>query len=71
MKSIKFNNKRSADFNSPGSRLKYFAPRIQTIILDNEISLALQSTPPDGPGEEAYLLHNLKNNNSSAGNLIV
>lgn len=70
MKSIKFNNKRSADFYSPDSRLQYFAPSIQTIVLDNEISLALQSTPPEGPGEEAYLLHNLKNN-SHTGNLTV
>lgn len=30
---------------------KYIAPNIELIFLDNEISLALQSTPPEGPGE--------------------
>jgi hypothetical protein len=30
---------------------KYTAPRIEWIPLDNEISLALESSPPDGPGE--------------------
>jgi hypothetical protein len=30
---------------------KYLKPRIEIIFLDNEISLALESTPPDGPGE--------------------
>ena len=31
---------------------KYIKPRIEIIFLDNEISLALESTPPEGPGEE-------------------
>lgn len=30
---------------------KYIAPNIEIIFLDNEISLALQSAPPPGPGE--------------------
>ena len=30
---------------------KYIAPEIELIELDNEISLALESTPPEGPGE--------------------
>jgi hypothetical protein len=30
---------------------KYIAPRIEIIFLDNEISLALESTPPAGPSE--------------------
>lgn len=30
---------------------KYITPRIEWIPLDSEISLALQSTPPEGPGE--------------------
>ncbi len=30
---------------------KYIAPRIEIIFLDNEISLALESNPPLGPGE--------------------
>jgi len=30
---------------------QYRAPRIEIIFLDNEISLALASNPPGGPGE--------------------
>ena len=30
---------------------EYIAPRIEIILLDNEISLALESAPPVGPGE--------------------
>ena len=30
---------------------KYIAPRIEWIQLDNEISLALESSPPAGPSE--------------------
>ncbi len=30
---------------------QYKAPAIEIIFLDNEISLALASTPPGGPGE--------------------
>jgi len=33
---------------------KYIAPCIEIIILDNEISLALQSAPPIGPEELGY-----------------
>lgn len=40
---------------------KYIAPRIEIIFLDNEISLALQSTPPDGPGEAASLTPEYRN----------
>lgn len=29
----------------------YSSPQIETIELDNEISLALESSPPPGPGE--------------------
>ena len=32
----------------------YVAPVIEQIKLDNEISLALESTPPVGPGEPGY-----------------
>jgi hypothetical protein len=31
----------------------YSSPEIELIKLDNEISLALESMPPDGPGEGA------------------
>lgn len=34
----------------------YTSPRIELIVLDNEISLALESSPPLGPGE----VHNVK-----------
>lgn len=30
---------------------KYISPRIEWIPLDNEISLALASSPPEGPNE--------------------
>jgi len=33
------------------TKKKYIAPRIEWIPLDNEISLALESTPPFGPSE--------------------
>ena len=35
-------------------KVTYIAPQIERIILDNEISLALESTPSPGPGEGAY-----------------
>lgn len=33
------------------AKKKYTAPHIEWIPLDSEISLALASTPPEGPGE--------------------
>jgi len=30
---------------------KYFSPLVELIVLDNEISLALESNPPVGPDE--------------------
>jgi hypothetical protein len=33
------------------TKIKYIAPAIELIKLDNEISLALESNPPEGPGE--------------------
>jgi len=35
-----------------GAKRKYINPRIELIFLDNEISLALESTPPIGIGDE-------------------
>jgi hypothetical protein len=35
---------------------KYIKPRIERIPLDNEISLALTSAPPEGPGELGLLI---------------
>lgn len=41
----------------------YIVPRIEIILLDNEISLALQSAPPVGPGEITFInLQNPDNN---------
>jgi hypothetical protein len=33
------------------SKKTYIQPLIDTVILDNEISLSLQSSPPEGPDE--------------------
>ena len=33
------------------TKKKYTTPQVQIISLDNEISLALQSSPPEGPDE--------------------
>ena len=41
--------------NSENSKIRYIAPLIERIKLDNEISLALASTPPVGPDEENIL----------------
>jgi hypothetical protein len=34
---------------------KYIKPRIEWIPLDNEISLALASSPPEGPNETRFI----------------
>ncbi len=39
---------------------KYLSPRIDIILLDNEISLALESSPPVGPSEGASLIQHIK-----------
>ena len=44
---------------------KYIKPRIEWIPLDNEISLALQSGPPEGPGETVNSNVEYFNNNNS------
>ena len=36
-------------------KLNYCAPAIECIQLDNEISLALESVPPIGPGESSLM----------------
>ena len=33
----------------------YNSPKLECVILDNEISLVLQSTPPPAPGEPGYV----------------
>lgn len=37
--------------NKITKKRNYLPPIVDKIILDNEISLALESSPPDGPGE--------------------
>ena len=41
----------------------YIAPCIETIFIDNEISLALESTPLPGPGESIMNVENYFKNN--------
>jgi hypothetical protein len=41
----------------------YLNPSIEFILIDNEISLALQSEPPVGPGESLSLIPEFVNNN--------
>lgn len=40
------------------TKKKYITPRIEWIPLDNEISLALESNPPAGPGESLNSIQN-------------
>ena len=48
----------------------YNRPEIVCVELDNEISLALQSTPPDGPGETSMLTPEyMKNDPFKNGNI--
>lgn len=37
--------------NKVSTKLSYQEPTISSILLDNEISLALESAPPEGPNE--------------------
>jgi hypothetical protein len=43
------------------NKKEYIAPCVELIVLDNEISLALQSEPPLGPGEVASLDSHVQN----------
>lgn len=47
----------------------YKNPRIEVIKLDNEISLALQSGPPEGPGEGSSLAPEYLNNSTFKTNM--
>ena len=46
----------------------YKAPMIELIKLDNEISLALESSPPSGPGEPTSSAPEYFNNNPFKSN---
>lgn len=69
MKHSKINN-RTQLLKSPigGFKRLYTSPRIELIILDNEISLALESSPPAGPEETSTNLPFNFNNNPFKGN---
>lgn len=45
---------------------KYNVPLMERVILDNEISLALESLPPDGPNESQLLYSPEYNNNNAS-----
>lgn len=47
----------------------YIAPQIDRIKLDNEISLALESVPPGGPGEVMHHAPEYLNNDPFKTNL--
>lgn len=47
----------------------YNCPEIVCIELDNEISLALQSIPPEGPGESISLVPQYMNNDPFKNNM--
>ena len=68
MKHSKINN-RTQLLKSPigGFRRFYTSPRIELIILDNEISLALESSPPVGPEESSNNLSFNFNDNPFKG----
>lgn len=45
------------------TKKKYITPRIEWIPLDNKISLALESNPPEGPNEGLSSIEHSFNNN--------
>jgi len=49
---------------------RYNSPKIVCIQLDNEISLALESSPPIGPSEGALMRPDNINNNPFKANII-
>mgnify|MGYP000846888807 CR=1 FL=1 len=57
--------------NIPTEKRTYLPPAIESIRLDNEISLALESTPatPDS-GDEVYNTPEYFNNDPYKGNLV-
>lgn len=45
--------------NNNENKISYSTPKIECVKLDNEISLALESTAPEGP-DETRMLYDLK-----------
>lgn len=49
--------------NIDNNKLKYIVPKVDRIDIDKEISLVLESAPPEGPNEEySQLLEFTKGN---------
>ncbi len=51
-------------------KLKYSAPVVECIELDNEISLQLESTPPPAPGESKLNTPEYFNNDPFKTNMV-
>ncbi len=51
------------------TKKKYTAPEIGLVELDNEISLALESSPPAGPDEGALLTPEYMNKDPFTNNM--
>lgn len=51
------------------NKSEYSKPEIEVVKLDNEISLALESNPPNGPNESAMFDSNNPKNNPYKENL--
>ena len=49
---------------------QYSSPNIQCVVLDNEISLALASAPPEGPGETMTTTPDYLNNDPYKNSLV-
>ena len=47
----------------------YVSPQIERVELDNEIALALESTPPEGPGESQLKVPEYLNNDPYKANM--
>jgi len=56
--------------NSKIEKRIYTQPQLVYVKLDNEISLALESAPPFGPGEEASLAPEYMNIDPFRANLV-
>ena len=56
--------------NNNNKKLDYIPPIVKRIILDNEISLALESSPAPGPGEGAFRAPEHIDNNPFKTNLV-
>jgi hypothetical protein len=47
----------------------YTTPQVELIFLDNEISLALESSPPEGPDEGALISPEFMHNDPYRNNM--